>query len=47
MFEAFILTVQNTQQVDKDHFPDTKLKFVHEIHNKHEKNAKAKLHQFA
>jgi len=47
MFKAFINTVQNTQEVNKDHFPDAELKLMHEVYHKHEKQAKAKLRQFA
>jgi hypothetical protein len=41
-----IVRLQDTYQVDKCGFPNTKLKFVHEIHNKGGMNIKTHASQF-
>ena len=40
MFECRIPAVQNTQQMDENHLPNTELNFVHQIYNEHTKHVK-------
>jgi len=46
MFEVFIMAVQNAKEVDKDRFPNTKFKFVHEINDEHREHVKTEWRQF-
>jgi hypothetical protein len=40
MLEVLVLAVQYTKEVDKNGFPDTQFKFVHEVHYDHRKHLK-------
>lgn len=37
ILEAFVQTIQYTEEMYEDSFPDIEFKFVHQVHNEHRK----------